>query len=430
VQVCNVSICPDTGAAGHRWLFLDFGYSGTSTVTGDAYGIHQYLFIGNSDDSLCAWYRAPAGEASWDYPEWSNRGKFAVACARNDGNASHAIYLVDLLNSFHYKIVEGEELANPALWISPQKAPADSTFDSLALDSLGQYNEPLMDENQQYFANRMLPFWSRRNDMTVVFTGTSHGEYGIDPKYFVKNKVFNLAVGSGDYAEAKTIILDYILNLCPSVRLIGCDLIVGYLGIRDMDRTWSNGVARSKGYNFDKNHGFWGAGPPARFTDLVSSLPLPKLFFTLDTLGVYQTPCGGWGAENPNVTVAPFTTDDAVFLNNFNSMKSLVKTVVDRRIHFLFMITPESPHFATTNYFSTYGPTRATAGEITAKFEALRDTFPGFFHFYDANRGGAHDYADSEAYNEDHLCAAGARKLSSRLDDLIDSIFSPTDGGK
>jgi hypothetical protein len=54
---------------------------------------------------------------------------------------------------------------------------------------------------------------------------------------------------------------------------------------------------------------------------------------------------------------------------------------------------------------------------------ALQDSVPGYFHFYNADNLGIHDYSDAEAYDANHLCARGARKFSSRLDSLVKAIL-------
>jgi hypothetical protein len=40
----------------------------------------------------------------------------------------------------------------------------------------------------------------------------------------------------------------------------------------------------------------------------------------------------------------------------------------------------------------------------------------------DENKFGAHDYTNAMANDYDHLCAAGAEHLSTRLDSLIKSL--------
>jgi hypothetical protein len=52
----------------------------------------------------------------------------------------------------------------------------------------------------------------------------------------------------------------------------------------------------------------------------------------------------------------------------------------------------------------------------------LESTNP-YFHFYDANCDGNHDYGDAEAYDPNHLSEFGVTKLSTRLDSIISTIL-------
>jgi len=98
-------------------LFLDFGYPRMSTITGTSYGVHQYLFITTVHDSIAGFLRCPAGEWSWDFPEWSNQPGFAVACARNGADQAHAIYAVDLRSGRVLRLFTGQVLEHPYLWL-------------------------------------------------------------------------------------------------------------------------------------------------------------------------------------------------------------------------------------------------------------------------------------------------------------------------
>jgi hypothetical protein len=49
-----------------------------------------------------------------------------------------------------------------------------------------------------------------------------------------------------------------------------------------------------------------------------------------------------------------------------------------------------------------------------------------YFHFYNANLNGNHDYTGEEAQDGNHLCPPGAQKLTARVDSLIQSLV----GGK
>jgi hypothetical protein len=115
-QVCNVSISPDTGAD-VQCLFLDFGCTKVSAITGSPYGIHQYLFVTKLTDTVTRTIKSPDGEQAWENSEWSNHPDFAIACVRNSAGKSHAIYLVNLQEGKHLEVLSGTELQHPALWI-------------------------------------------------------------------------------------------------------------------------------------------------------------------------------------------------------------------------------------------------------------------------------------------------------------------------
>jgi hypothetical protein len=91
-------------------------------------------------------------------------------------------------------------------------------------------------------------------------------------------------------------------------------------------------------------------------------------------------------------------------------------------MYLLGIIFPESPHYRNTPSYGKYGPLRSTATEIIRQLDSLADANP-YFLFYDANKGGNHDYADSEAVNIDHLSQSGALKLTGRIDSLIDRVL-------
>jgi hypothetical protein len=421
-QVCNVSMSPDTGSNGAS-LFLDFGYTpGISSITCSSYGIHAYLFVANAADSVTAWYRCPAGEDSWDNPRWSNTGRLAVACARNAAGRAHAVYAVNLTTSGCTRIIEGTELAQPCLWVYPDAAAKNP--DNLDLDSLGMYNTPSNNFTQEQFMIRMQSFWKNYTGMSIIFTGSSHTLYSVNPAVFTqRTPVCNLAISGADFPVTRTFIADYILNHCASVQCIGWDIDVGWMGIPGMERTWNPGVGIGKGYNYDSNHRFWVNGLPGNFVELVTA-PTAPVFNNLDTLGLFHADCNGWRGSNPPLggDTTWTTGNNAVYQQNFELLKKLVFKLAAKKIHFLAYITPESPYYKNTNAFGYYGPSQATARAVIAQLQALQDSTP-YFHFYDANNFGSHDYSDGEAYNQDHLCALGAAKFSRRLDSVVHTFL-------
>jgi uncharacterized protein (TIGR02171 family) len=423
-QVCNASISPDSTYS-DRCLFEDFGASGGSTLVGSAYNIHEYLFMADFSGKVNAWYKCPDGESAWDFPEWSNSGRFAIACGVNGPDEPHAVYVVDLSGAAYEKIVEGRVLEYPFLWVNAAHASPAGLLD---LDSLGNYDDPPVIYNLTHFTKRMLEFWRVHASMETVFLGTSHTSYGVDPKFFTGQPVYNMAFSGCFMGTALSIINNYALINCPSIKLIGCDIIPGEMNSLEYYGEW-NALVPNKGYNYDKNHQFWNGGPPANFEKFMALVPCPDLP-NIDTLGLERAPCMNWGGTSPEVLSSQlWTLNDseahAAYVENFQKIKGVAQALADRKIHFLLYVTPESPQYRYTDSYCLDGPARATGEAIVSQLKALQDSIPGYFHFYDANLEGNHDYADSEAYDCDHLCPAGARKLSMRLDSLVHAILDP-----
>jgi uncharacterized protein (TIGR02171 family) len=418
-QACNASMSPDTAHNG-RCLFLDFGCNGISTLTGNSYGIHQYIFVADYSDTVDAWYRYPAGEDSWDGSKWTNRPWFAVASGCNAASEADAIYAINLQDSQYCKLAVGTDLEQPALWINPNTS---ANPDSLNLDSLGQYCTPFLEWDQAEFTARMQGFWKNFSGMEIAFVGTSHTAFAVDPHYFTDTPVVNLGIEGAEFPTSYHVINNYILTHCPAVKLIGMDIILGYLFTTYDTCRWFKGIALSNGYQYDASHNFWTSALPKNFVNLVTVPSFPSVPI-IDTVGVLWSQCNGWGGSNPQFNSSTLSngTADPNFQLNIDSLKSMARTLSARKIHFLTYTTPESPYYQSTESYGFQGPSRATADTVISMLLALQDSFP-YFHFYDGNMWGNHGFVDSEAQNQDHLCPVGARKFSIRLDSIVQTIL-------
>jgi uncharacterized protein (TIGR02171 family) len=418
-QVCNASMSPDTQNSG-RCLFLDFG-SGvdTSALTECKYGVHQYLFMGDYSGRILRFFRSPSPDAAWDFPQWSNCDRFAVSCTRDNAENAHSIYSIDLIDSSYSRLIEGVECADPYLWIQSSNLP---NADSLDLDSLGHYMDPHLCDNELYFTDRMLPFWRQHKNMEIVFLGSSHAARAIDPRYFTGKTVYNLGHNGGDLYGSLQIIRNYVLNHCPDIKLIGIDIMLGWLNRTWGSQTFVGGESLTKGYNYDKNHGFWASGLPRNFENLINFAPCP-VYLDIDELGLEHAGCIGWQGDPPDIQNLNFwqSIDDNC-LKNLDSLRVLSQFLAQKQIHLLMVVTPESPYYRTTTAYTRYGPLRPDGEKLVAALDSMTINNP-YCHFYDANKAGNHDYSDAEASDWDHLCDAGAKKLSRRLDTLIHGIL-------
>lgn len=410
VQVCNASIAPDSSG---RCLFLDFGYQRTSAVTGGSYGIHQYLFVSNFADSISRAIRCPANERSWDYPEWSNRGQYAVSCCRNDAGQAHGVYVVDLLISANRLMVSGVELHQAYLWVGEKNS---------FIDSIGAYNDPPMHLTQAMFASRMHFFWQLHDSIKYLFVGSSHTAQGIDPHAFQKHKVYNLAYIQCHLAATCEIIRKYVLTHCNNLKFIGIDFIPGLMSEPIENDYFHIGVGRSKGYVFDSNHFFWKEG----LTNSILSTLIEKPYSVIpgqDSLNLNYGPCVGWGGDNPGTNGnANWDTTLIEYKRNLIIWEELISELNGLGINLLLYITPESPAFAEHNYSGVNGPSVDVGRQIVARFKEFENRYP-FFHLYDANQFGNHDYSTSEFIDPDHLCTDGAAKFSKRIDSVMTTIM-------
>jgi len=260
--------------------------------------------------------------------------------------------------------------------------------------------------------------------MSVVFFGSSHTYYAVDPDYFTENKVANMAIFGGPFSVAKFLLEGYFLNHSPALKLVGCDLIPATMNWQDFFTPWTL-IQNNVGFNYDGNHDYWKAGLPRDFEKLMALAPCPNLP-AVDTLGIdHGSLCKGWGGSSPDLSGGgtAWSTDDPQYQINTAILKEVAGTLFQRKIHFLLYITPESPYYKNTISYGRYGPSWATAESVITTIRAWEDTFPGYFHFYDAYRDGNHDYADSEASDCEHLCTVGARKFSRRLDSVVTAIL-------
>ena len=418
-QVCNVSMCLDS-SVNDRCMFLDFGSSSVSSLTGTSYGIHQYAFIADFSGKTFSWFKCPQGEASWDYMRWSNVPRFAIACGSNDAGEPHAIYLMDLDNRIYTKLVEGVSLAYPSLWVGQA---VTGGAEGLSLDSLGQYNDPPLSSVEAGLAIKLHGFWQVHNDLEIAVVGDSRPAYGVDPTRITGHTTYNMGVGGGDFIQTLAIVNDYVLLHCPKIKMIIMNCNIGTFYDPNIGNNWNTGMALSKGYNYDKNHGFWRDGLPMNFDSLAASVAPPQIWTPVDSLGFSSLACNGWGAVVPvSGPALAWDTTDPNYLLNFSRLVSLAQTASALNVHVLIVEFPMNPLYGQAAFYSEYGPSQQTAHEIFNQFKELEANYP-FVNFYDANNYGNHSYGDDDAYNEAHLCGHGAGRLSDSLNVIIRRIL-------
>ena len=189
------------------------------------------------------------------------------------------------------------------------------------------------------------------------------------------------------------------------------------LRLFDQENPYINGLPRTLGYQFDVENDFWKSGIPPEIQEKIAAFDSTQWPNFIKNGYFKEKPVGlGWGDpifENP----ADYTFEDTTLQKNILLLKTFAQTLASRKTHFLVVNFPENPKYKQTSMIGCKGPGRTTYAQLSNWLKSL-ETQNAYFHFYDANMDGNHDYTDAEAYNWNHLNHLGAKKLSARIDSL------------
>jgi uncharacterized protein (TIGR02171 family) len=413
-QVCNVSLSRDTVP---QLLFVDFGYADSSALTGGTYGVHQLMFVADTLGRVTRWFAAPAGEQAWDHTEWSNRPGFAVATATNANEEHHALYAIRTSDSSYLKLVEGADIWHPNLWIGDPLV----TSATLDVDSLGHYSEPATLMGADEFSHRIRLFWQAKDTLEGIVLGSSRASAGIDPTFLGDRKFLNISFAGADPYGILEIFEGYVLPHALEVRNLIIGLDIDFFR-RDRE-IWDLTMQPSIGIQYDQNHDYWRSGLPSELIPMVLQAPwLEANASAFDPDGFrHDAPCTGWGAGATIDADLEWDTTLPQYAGTLQRFERLLDLAELAGIQVTGVIFPQSPAYVSTESFGRYGPRRPVAAAIQQDLRAMASAHANF-HVIDANLSGAHDYTAAESMNWDHLCPAGAEKLSRRIAHALDSL--------
>ncbi|HMD67399.1 MAG TPA: SUMF1/EgtB/PvdO family nonheme iron enzyme [Chitinivibrionales bacterium] len=417
IQVCNVSISPSISNP-DQLMFLDFGYSKTSTVVGKPYEFHSIIFICNScvacPNHVQKWFEKPSGFAEWDDVKWSNHPDFAAAIAKQSSGSYGTLYLISLKDSSYLKVAQGDGLCDPYLWIDPAQV---SEFPDPYAD-FAKYDVPMEGNygSQLTITEKLKLFWKRCAAFQVAVVGSSPAYYGVDPSAIRSFPAVNMATFMGELLLSEVLAQDYFLLHSPLKGVI-LDLDPGFL---NSNYYWSDpfldGLHDSQGFQFDQKNSFWKAGIPAQVVSKIAALS-PASWPDVDSTGyTLSRPSGGWG--DTLIDKGDYAFADTFVQTNLRTVAATADTLAAHGVQLVIVNYPQNPLYKYTSSIGRYGPSRATYGLVAQWVDSLCRANPSV-HFYDANNGGDHDYDASEAFDPNHLNYAGAQKLSRRLDSLL-----------
>jgi len=416
-QVCNVSASPDGSG---RSLFLDFGYSGTSTVVGRPYGIHEMAFVSDSAGRIVGQIPAPASERQWEHLEWSNASRWAVSGSIDGTGAYRNLYLVDLDSGKASRIVSGQELWQPGLWLGRVAAPA--VPGAADPDSAGRYFEPEANAQMAGFGESLLRFWIRKDSAEVVLLGSSQFN-GLLQQHFPRHAIANLSMAASTYPDWDKTLRMIVLPHASKVKVVAMTLMPGWLFRNGgwPGPQWETSVAPTIGIRYDAAHAFWSGGFLPGFFEVARARLDARGAVLVPTSGDYAGP--GWGGSAPELTTSSLEdTTSAEFRENMSILRGMTALLAGRGIHLVLVNCPQSPAYRTTPAAGRYGPSWSMYHVVLERLRAMESANP-FFHLYDAHQDGNHDYADDEAANWDHLSIRGADRLGGRLDSLVSNLL-------
>jgi uncharacterized protein (TIGR02171 family) len=408
-QMCNVSMAPDSSG---DILGLDFGYSATSSVAGRPYGIHELAFRVKRNGTISAPIAAPSGTASLEDLEWTSDRAFATASVVDGQGLRKGIWVFGLNQAIAQSVVEGSDLWHPNLWIEP-----DAPWISAVSDSAGAYNTPSSSFAVEELANKLVRFWPLRDSIQVAAVGSSHTRFGIAPASMPTFKVFNLGAASGSYDLSDTLVMRYLLPHSPRLKYVVLELETGWMTYLKCEYVceWFEATI---GRRFDRNHSVWKDSLPERILSRITQRTWGSSGL-YSAWGQFDAPTVGWGQEaTPCWVDHSVDANFTVYKRNTKALEKLLDTLDSRGIKVLGVVFPQSPRFKETEYAGRYEPRWPLYRTILAQIKSLESSHRNF-RLYDAFQDGNHDYSDSEAYDNDHLSARGAAKLSPRIDSIL-----------
>ena len=415
-QACNASLSKD---GLNQVLFLDFGGSTGRNFAHEKYGVHERLLVADSSGKLIRAIPAPKGY-SFDHSEWAGRENWAVATLVNASGEHAKLVLVNVLDSSVTELAEGNELWHPSLWVMPREVMGDGYLD---LDSAGVYWDPVTHGGVRSTALKMRMFWDMRDSLEVIAVGSSRTERGFGPAQ-ISNPALNFGFIGGDLWVSLFLTKNYIVPHAQRLKYLIVEISFDLMkNVYNQSIPSVFGV--SPGYIYDKHHHYWEEGLPASFVRIVDAnvcYSNEDSLSYVDTRGLLRIGSNGWGYE-PEIMKDTIMTEalNKTFAQSVDSLTAFIDGMQDKGVKIIGLIYPQSPEYAKTGSFGRHGIRRSLAVKTAAYFDSLASVYPHFI-LMDENKFGAHDYTNAMANDYDHLCAAGAEHLSTRLDSLIKSL--------
>lgn len=419
-QACNVSLSQDKRK---RTLFLDFGSTTGRNFVGKRYATHERLLIADSLGRLVQSIGAPAG-MTFDHSEWvRGSSHLAVATLVNVNGSHRTIVLIDLTDSSFVNLVESDELWHPSLWVNENAFADDNS--GLDLDSAAFYYDNV---SNPLLSHKMNIFWSRSDSLNVVALGSSRMSVGFIANAITYGKAFNMAAIPSDMDVSLYLARYYVLAHCPQLKTI----VVGLdfdLWNEPESTTLTLNFLSFPGYFYDYTHKYWVGIEGVEEIKNISR----KIVEENEVLSGFAMNMGwvpveegfSWNntgfSENFFINDSTWSDKPLTIRREMSNLQTLIEDAARKGVKVVGVVFPQSPEYANTGSYGRHGMRRSHALKLiedVRKFEQRYDNF----YLMDENKMGNHDYADSLAYDYDHLNVLGAVQITTRIDSVLNAI--------
>ena len=113
-----------------------------------------------------------------------------------------------------------------------------------------------------------------------------------------------------------------------------------------------------------------------------------------------------------------WNNDNRRYELNYAQIARIIEIAEEHDVVVVGLIFPLSPYYKNTGSYGRHGMRRSVAEQLLKRLEKVAAASDNFV-LMDENKMGNHDYLGEVSYDYDHLCVAGAEKLTSRLDSLL-----------
>ncbi len=271
-------------------------------------------------------------------------------------------------------------------------------------------------------------FWSASDSLNVVALGSSRMSVGFIANAITYGKAFNMAAIPSDMDLSLYLARYYVLAHCPQLKTI----VVGLdfdLWNEPENTTLTLNFLSFPGYFYDYTHKYWVGIEGVEEIKNISR----KIVEENEVLSGFAMSMGWVPVEdgfswnntgfNENFVINDSTWSDKplTIRREMSNLQTLIEDAARKGVKVVGVVFPQSPEYANTGSYGRHGMRRSHALKLiedVRKFEQRYDNF----YLMDENKMGNHDYADSLAYDYDHLNVLGAVQITTRIDSVLNAI--------